>query len=319
MHYWEKTSRIIYSNLLDLLKAEKGMPSSGSVIRTEAKGKTYLQHRVSYEGERLTRPIDIDGGAIDFKDRMTICSMLTVSGCNLPDRVSTKTIELLDALGCFAHQKCVLIGSHAFNAIGNSLGVTWDANTAETKDIDLGRMVELAGNQSRKIQEGLLRAGFRAIPQLNRKYPPTNFIHKKNKMKIDFLTPMVGKPDHKPVLLQGAGVYAEPLRFLDYLIKEPQEAVVLTRNGVLVSVPQSARYALHKCVIYQYRRDDAKREKDLLQAESILTVLEDRMSHLIINAWRDFPWKDKAMVGISAFKDVELKNRLLELVDAAPG
>jgi len=123
----------------------------------------------------------------------------------------------------------------------------------------------------------------------------------------------------KPVLLQGAGVYAEPLRFLDYLIKEPQEAVVLTRNGVLVSVPQSARYALHKCVIYQYRRDDAKREKDLLQAESILTVLEDRMSHLIINAWRDFPWKDKVMVGISAFKDVELKNRLLELVDAATG
>jgi len=317
MHYWEKTSRIIYSNLLDLLKAEKGMPSSGSVIRTEAKGKTYLQHRVSYEGERLTRPIDID--TIDFKDRMTICSMLTVSGCNVPDRVSTKTIELLDALGCFAHQKCVLIGSHAFNAIGNSLGVTWDANTVETKDIDLGRMVKLAGNQSIKIQEGLLKIGFRLIPQLNRKYPPTNFIHKKNKMKIDFLTTMVGKPDHKPVLLQGAGVYAEPLRFLDYLIKEPQEAVVLTRNGVLVSVPQSARYALHKCMIYQYRRDDAKREKDLLQAESILTVLEDSMPHLIINAWRDLPWKDKAAVGISELKDVGIKKRLLELIDTASG
>jgi len=317
MHYWEKTSRIIYSNLLDLLKAEKGMPSSGSVIRTEAKGKTYLQHRVSYEGERLTRPIDID--TIDFKDRMTICSMLTVSGCNVPDRVGAKTIELLDALGCFAHQKCVLIGSHAFNAIGNSLGVTWNANTAETKDIDLGRMVTLAGNQSIKIQEGLLKIGFRLIPQLNRKYPPTNFIHKKNKMKIDFLTTMVGKPDHKPVLLQGAGVYAEPLRFLDYLIKEPQEAVVLTRNGVLVSVPQSARYALHKCVIYQYRRDDAKREKDLLQAESILTVLEDSMPHLIINAWRDLPWKDKAAVGISELKDVGIKKRLLELIDTAFG
>jgi len=317
MYYWEKTSRIIYSNLLDLLKAEKGMPSSGSVIKTEAKGKAYLQHRVSYEGERLTRPIDID--AIDFKDRMTICSMLTISGCNDPDRVSAKTIELLDALGCFAHQKCVLIGSHAFNAIGNSLGVTWNANTAETKDIDLGRMVKLAGNQSIKIQEGLLKTGFRPIPQLNRKYPPTNFIHKKNKMKIDFLTTMAGKPDHKPVLLRGAGVYAEPLRFLDYLIKEPQEAVVLTRNGVLVSVPQSARYALHKCVIYQYRRDDAKREKDLLQAESILTALEDRMPHLIINAWHDLPWKDKAAVGISELKDVGIKKRLLELIDTVSG
>jgi len=79
-------------------------------------------------------------------------------------------------------------------------------------------------------------------------------------------------------------------------------------------VPQPARYALHKCIIYQYRRDTDKKEKDLLQAESILTVLEDSMPHLISQAWVDLPWQDKALVGISEFKNAELKERLRELL-----
>jgi hypothetical protein len=43
------------------------------------------------------------------------------------------------------------------------------------------------------------------------------------------------------------------------------------------------------------------------------------MPHLIINAWRDLPWKDKAMVGISELKDVEIKERLLGLIETASG
>lgn len=318
MEYWDKAIHSVYGSLLDSVKCDIGQPSSGSVVKSTSKGHEYLQHRISYAGTPLSLPIrQPEVHTEGWPHRQRLVSTLIASGANPPDGQAAKAFELLDAIGCFALQKSILIGSHAFNAIGNNLGVTWDAGI-ETKDIDLGRMIKVSCPPSHKTAEILVKAGFRAIPQLNRKYPPTNFIHK-NGMKVDFLTPMAGKPDHKPVLLQGAGVYAEPLRFLDYLIKEPQEAVVLTRNGVLVSVPQSARYALHKCVIYQYRRDDAKREKDLLQAESILTVLEDRMPHLIINVWRDLPWKDKAMVGISELKDKELTERLRALIDAVPG
>lgn len=167
-------------------------------------------------------------------------------------------------------------------------------------------MIQLTGNQSIYIIPGLLKAGVRPIRQLNYQHPPTNFAHK-NGMKIDFLAPLIGKPDHTPALLHGTDVHAEPLRFLDYLIKEPQQAAVITRNGVLVFVPQPARYALHKCIIYQYRRDTDKKEKDLLQAQSILTVLEENMPHLITGAWDDLPWKEKAMAGISELKDIELK------------
>ncbi|MFQ5518816.1 MAG: GSU2403 family nucleotidyltransferase fold protein [Mariprofundus sp.] len=46
--------------------------------------------------------------------------------------------------------------------------------------------------------------------------------------EIDFLTPMRDKPDDKPAMRHGAGVHAEPLRFLDYLIKDPQESVIMS-------------------------------------------------------------------------------------------
>jgi hypothetical protein len=32
------------------------------------------------------------------------------------------------------------------------------------------------------------------------------------------------------------------------------------------------------------------------------------------SAWDDLPWQDKSMVGISAFKDIALKERLVELL-----
>ncbi|HIP06445.1 MAG TPA: hypothetical protein EYG66_01055 [Mariprofundaceae bacterium] len=313
MHYWDKTSRLIYSNLMEELKSEIGFPSSGSVVAVQPKGITHFQHRISYEGERLTLPIQADFKNSSFKTRSMMCSMLMAAGCNAPDRASLKAIELLDALGVFSQQKCVLIGSHAFSAIGNALGVTWDGHTAETKDIDMGRMVRLSGQKPIKVVERLQKIGFRPIPQLNHKHAPTNFKHK-NGMKIDFLTPMRGKPNTTPVLLNGTDIHAEPLRFLDYLIQEPQQAAVITRNGVLVYVPQPARYALHKCIIYYYRRDLDKKEKDLLQAQSILTVLEESMPHLIKAAWADLPWKDKAMVGIAELQDIELMDRLKGLL-----
>ncbi len=314
MEHWDRAIQSIYANLLDSVKSDIGLPSSGSIVTSVSKGRDYNQHRISYDGTPISLPLEHERANTDgWPNRRKLVSTLLASGANAPDNPTARTIELLDAIGCFAFQKSILVGSHAFNAIGNNLGVTWDAGF-ETKDIDLGRMVKVSTSPSHKTTEILLKAGFRQVPQLNRKHPPTNFVHKKNGMKIDFLTPMIGKPDHTPARLHGTDIHAEPIRFMDYLIKEPQEAVILTRNGVLVSVPQSARYALHKCIIYQYRRDDAKRQKDLLQAQSILTVLEERMPHLIMEAWNDLAWQEKAMTGISELQDKELKERLIDLL-----
>ncbi|MFQ5518815.1 MAG: GSU2403 family nucleotidyltransferase fold protein [Mariprofundus sp.] len=83
-----------------------------------------------------------------------------------------------------------------------------------------------------------------------------------------------------------------------------------------MSVPQSARYALHKCIISQYRSNDVKHAKDMLQAESILTVQEESMPQLIADAWHQLPWKQKAERGISHFRDAGLVNRLRDIISA---
>ncbi len=311
MRYWDKATHSIYGSLLDSVKCDAGAPSSGSIVRSISKGHVYLQHRVAYEGKQISLNTSQQAHRDGWPERSRLVSTLLAFGVNAPDRTAAKTIELLDAIGCFSVQKAVLIGSHAFNAIGNNLGVTWDAGF-ETKDIDLGRMVRVSCQPGNRTAEILLKAGFRAVFSLVHKHPATTFVHK-NGMKIDFLTPMTGKPTSKPEMLHGAGVHAEPLRFLDYLIKDPQEAIVMTRNGILVSVPQSARYALHKCIICQYRSSDVKRAKDILQAESILTVLEDSMPQLIADAWDDLPWKEKAMHGMRNFKDSELAGRVIAI------
>ena len=84
----------------------------------------------------------------------------------------------------------------------------------------------------------------------------------------------MGSPLAMPAL---GGAAAQPLRFLDYLIYRPVRSVVLHGPGVAVQVPSPERYAVHKLMISNKRRDDgtgqAKARKDLLQAGEILEAL----------------------------------------------
>jgi len=291
---------------MELLEAQAGMPSSGHVVKTSVKDGEYYQHRVSFMGKRVVFYAGKD--APDMKQRLQqraqLCSMLVVNGCNIPDRVSASLIELLDAAGCFARQKAILVGSHAFAVIGNMLGITWQADIIETQDVDLGRFISLAGEGSIDLQDILERAGFRAIPALDHRHPATSFSHPSG-IKVDFLTPLTGRGHRKPVKLNGMGIYAEELRFLDYLISEPEHGAVITKNAVLVQVPQPARFALHKCIVATRRpaTREAKRRKDIAQAEALFEALLAYRLFDIRQAWDALPWKEHAARGMKMMDD----------------
>ena len=319
MEHWKRLASSAYAQLMEHLESEVGLPSSGTVREVNVKNESYNQLRISFMGERISFYLGKDAPEMKerLKRRNELCSTLTVNGCNSPDRQSASTLELLDAAGCFSKQNAVLIGSHAFAVIGNALGVTWQHDIVETDDIDLGRFIRLAGSASINISDVLSRAGFRGIPSLNHKHPPTSFKHSRG-MKLDFLTPLIGKGSEKPVQLTGMGVYADELRFLDYLITDPINGAAITKNGVLVKVPQPARYAFHKCIIAP-RRDaskEAKRKKDIRQAESILKVLLEMRIHDIQQAWNDLQWHDHARKGI-AMLDESLRAELEEIIGEA--
>jgi hypothetical protein len=70
---------------------------------------------------------------------------------------------------------------------------------------------------------------------------------------------------------------AEPLRFLDFLIHQPERAVLLHGAGVAVLVPSPERFAIHKLIVATRRITDrsglAKSNKDRRQAELLIDAM----------------------------------------------
>lgn len=319
MKYWDKLTNSTYAKLMEYLESEIGLPSSGTIIEVSVNNETYNQLRVSYMNKRVV--FYLGKNAPEMKERLRrrkeLCSVLAAHGCNRPDRDSASTLELLDAAGCFFGQNAVLIGSHAFAVIGNALGVTWQSDIVETQDIDLGRQINLAGKEGIDLKDKLIQAGFQGIPSLDHRHPPTSFRHQKG-MVIDFLTPMVGRPKEMPVKLTGMEVYADEMPFLDYLIDDPIRGAAITPNGLLVLVPQPARYAFHKCILATRRgaAKEHKRKKDVHQAEALFTVLLEMRSHDIQIAWNalNSSWQKHARAGIEMLNE-SLKDELLETIE----
>jgi len=296
------TVTTLYSELVERLRTDLDIPSNGSIVTKDIKGHTYDYHRISYMGKTMQFYLGASKGGIKerLQNRAKLCAMLVRGGANSPDRTMATTIELLDAIGVFRKQHGVLIGSHAFAAIGNMLGVTWASKLTHTMDVDIERGFHVAGSDPIQVHDELIKAGFMEVPSLDHKHPASSFALKKPRIKIDFLTPKKGKGKEAPVKLGGMGVYADELRFLDYLIEAPEQIAVLTKYGVLVNVPQPARYALHKLIVATRRppTDDAKRRKDIWQAESLIKVLSDHRPDDLRDAWEALPWKKQAKKGM---------------------
>ena len=217
---------------------------------------------------------------IDSENKIT--TLLRRAGIPSLDSKSAAVIEVLSSTGS------VLVGSHAFSAYCGMLGVLFEHSLLKTADIDIAfdNSIEVLGKPI-NILETLRKIDpdFREVPGLSHKYPPHSFISV-NGIRVDILAPLVGK--RRPVIkirgIQGAA--AEPLRFLDFLIKNPVRAVLVgPKGGIPVVVPDPTRYALHKLIISSYRSvsDTSKRTKDLAQAHQLLDIcLRERKTDLIM-------------------------------------
>lgn len=228
----------------------------------------------------------------DIASRERLVAMLASGGAQTLGGAEARVFELLERTGVFLVGG-VLVGSHAFSVYGNMLGVRWDTETTRTQDVDLAadRHVQIAvENKPIRLREALLKSdmGFIEVPALDRKAPSTKFRIMGRELSVDILTPMAGRTSAKPVHLAAFETYAEPVRFLDYLMEDPQQAVLIAKGGILVNVPAPARYAFHKLVTSQRRPAafQVKGAKDIRQAEQLFIVLaQDRPGDLRL-AWR---------------------------------
>lgn len=189
----------------------------------------------------------------------------------------------------------LLVGTHAFLALGNQLGVAWGSGT-RTLDLDFAHAgpggnvaVALPANLKTNLHDALesLQMGF--LPALGgTKGFASNYMSEKEPdLRIDFLA--VRRRNNKEVHMPDLGVALVPLKFMDYLIERPGQAVLLDRaDGCLINLPDPARYGLHKLIVAHERgARHAKYGKDILQALALIEWHLERAPTLLVDAWRE--------------------------------
>jgi len=291
-------TQLLYSQLLESLQMQSIPQTRGlSFVSKRVKGNQYWyaqytvgskkqQSYIGPDSEQLRDLMaqfeaNLEKVAPHAEHTAGLVRMLKQKRCYSPLRGEFRVLQMLDLMGYFKAGG-ILVGSHAFFSYANMLGVSFQGEDLRTSDIDLvpdpAIMLALPGDQD-AFGQRLLASGFEffEIPKLNNKHPSTSFVSRKEDIKLDLIIPLIGKPSGKPVYIAPINGYAEPVRFLDYLLEDVQQAAIIEGSGLLVSIPHPARYAIHKLVVAQRRpaSDTLKKRKDIRQAELLLSILMD--------------------------------------------
>jgi hypothetical protein len=189
----------------------------------------------------------------------------------------------------------VLVGTHAFLAFGNMLGVRW-GDASRTQDLDFahaGKSLALAlpNNFETSTNDAIksLEMGFLPVASLAAKAGATYLNPQEPGFRLDFLTTL-HRGGTQPFEHPQLGVVLQPLKFMEFSLVNVQQAVLLSGDkAIVVTVPHPARYALHKLIVYGERNGTfaTKSSKDLLQAGLLLSRLKETHPWEVEEAWRD--------------------------------
>jgi hypothetical protein len=257
----------------------------------------------------------------DERQRRTLVSSLLRS-YNLPGpipRIGDIIAGLAEA-GVF-RLRGVLVGTVAYQTYSAMLGIRLSSSLLQTADVDIAqaRDVSVAVQDSTPPVIDTLRKidkSFRDVPNASDSRRSTSYVDKDG-IRVDFLTPTRGVNTDKP---QSLPSLRTPLPFLDYLIYQPEPAVILYNAGIYVQVPAPARYAVHKLIVSRRRPEGfAKRDKDLLQAEALFAVLAEQRPHELQLAWQEAykrgpTWRRLLTEGLGRL-EASVRDLTLKLVD----
>lgn len=204
----------------------------------------------------------------------------------------------------------VLIGTHAFIAMGNMLGVRWIGGW-KTNDIDFahaGKNVSLAlpTNTQANVHGaiGSLEMGLLPAQSITAGMGATYLDARHGEMRIDLLT-VAGRSDavyrHEPL-----NVNLQPLKFMEFsLEKTTQTAIISGENAVIVNIPSPLRYALHKLVVMAEREESFRTKimKDAGQVAALVSYALERSPHQLQEAAEDIMgrgrgWRRRISVGL---------------------
>lgn len=196
-----------------------------------------------------------------------------------------------------------LVGSHAYGALLNELGVM--AAAYRTQDLDLARAqpLAIAVPTDRSFAALLGESGlhFVAVPGMPSNKPSASFkLPGAEQLMVDLLVP--GRDIGKVIEVAELGGHAQAVPLLDFLVEDPLDALVLSPNQVIpVRVPSPERFALHKLYSSQSRRSSpGKAARDREQAAVIAAAVEQEMPGRLRAVWKDFPRSGRTVVARAA-------------------
>lgn len=282
---------------------EKSLKEEGTFTRKTVKGKEYWYRQRYIKGQAAQEYVGPSTPEVQQKinslkenrkerkkqlrhlvlqERRRI-SLMRRAGLPVLDLLVASLIEKLSQSTLIC-QGGLLVGSYAFSAYSGMLGRIFDKGSLKTLDVDLVRDTHRIAKETPLIElvhpKGFIAVrgkSFYSVPGLSRKSLPSSFVGPEG-LRIDFLTPLRGKPRENIVFPDIPHLGARPLHFLDFLIKDPVEAVLLgPRGGLAVTVPDPCRFAIHKLIVATRRpvSETTKRLKDILQASQLITVCSE--------------------------------------------
>lgn len=206
----------------------------------------------------------------------------------------------------------VLVGSHAYGALLNELGISSAGYTTQDVDLARGARLEIATPHDTSLEEVLADTGLRfvQVPGMPSHKPSGSFkLPGAEALAVDLLA--AGARTGEIVEVPELGAHAQAIALLDFLVEAPIEAVCLSPNQVIpVRVPVPERFAVHKLFSSQSRgaAGRGKTGKDLAQAAVLAAALEEETPGKVADALRALPKAGK----LAAKRGALAASRLLD-------
>ncbi|MBX9574611.1 MAG: hypothetical protein K2X07_03135 [Caulobacteraceae bacterium] len=294
------TLQTLYSELVQQLETA---PAAGSVYRRTLEGVEYVYAKLPVGITRVDRFLGrandpeveqaaeaLRRGTAAAADRRRLVSMLRRQGLAGPDRTMGAILDALAWAGLFK-AGAVLVGTAAYGLSEPLAGTRLPAPSLMTADVDLATANLALRSEPPERFEAILRRAdptFEGVPQLKPLAPPSRFRNAQGYL-VDLVAPIRKRSDQNPVPLEDLRAGAAPLQHLAWLIEAPVQVAALWGAGILVDVPQPARFAVHKLILAQKRDAGSrvKRAKDLAQATAMLDALRQNDPFALSDALTD--------------------------------
>ncbi len=327
------TAQTTYAETLEAVQAQTMMRNvshlNGSFASKQVKGSTYwyFQFRdigggvrqiyIGPDSERIQRLIkEAKTPATSHTDSLARAAFELGCAGVLPKHFSI--IRRIAEYGFFKAGG-VLIGTHAFIAMGNLLGVSW-ADGSRTHDVDFahaGKSISIGMpadiNVVTNATMDSLEMGLIPIQSFKGGAGATYLNPAEPELRLDFLSPAGSRSGDDAFNFKKLNIALQPLKFMEFSLESTTQAALLSRDGaLLVNIPSPIRYGLHKLLVYGQRSEAfrTKSTKDILQSAALISYYARNDPASLKHAYRDLMergpgWRKRAKEGIVALMKLD--------------